>query len=148
MTVSAHTHHTFPGRFSSDKVVLMLKYQQIVEVTTFCRPAALLKRGKMKGGHTLRDEHFQLYKGLTNLNHGSFGTVPKSVMAAQIEFMTKQESCPELWFREWYQIDINRSRVAVANLIKAPGDEVVLVENASYAINALLRSYPFQVCIL
>ena len=99
----------------------------------------------MEKGHKLRDEHFQLYKGLTNLNHGSFGTVPKSVMAAQIEFMTKQESCPELWFREWYQIDINRARSSVATLIKCADEEVVLVENASYAINGLLRSFPFQV---
>lgn len=99
----------------------------------------------MNNGHKLREEYFQLYTGLTNLNHGSFGTVPKPVMTAQIEYMTKQESCPELWFREWYQVDINKARSSVAKLINSADEEVVLVENASYAINGLLRSYPFKV---
>ena len=102
----------------------------------------------MQYGHKLRDEHFQLYPGLVNLNHGSFGTVPRTVMAAQINFMAKQESCPELWFRERYQLEIINARRSIAALISAEVDDVVLVENASYAINGLLRSYPFQVRVI
>jgi len=99
----------------------------------------------MQYGHKARDQHFQLYSGLVNLNHGSFGTVPKLVMGAQMEFMRKQEQCPELWFRKGYQLDINIARVSVASLVGADLEDVVLVENASYAINGILRSFPFKV---
>eukprot|EP01032_Pedospumella_encystans_P016744 gene16744-19093_t len=98
----------------------------------------------MQYGHKAKDELFQLYSGLVNLNHGSFGTVPKSVMEAQMEFMRKQEQCPELWFRKRYQCDINTARVSVASIVGAELDDIVLVENASYAINGLLRSFPFK----
>lgn len=99
----------------------------------------------MQYGHKVKDEYFQLYAGLVNLNHGSFGTVPKMVMEAQMNFMKKQEQCPEQWFRKGYQCDINIARKSAAALVRADLDDIVLVENASYAINGLLRSFPFKV---
>ncbi len=92
-------------------------------------------------------EHFLLYKDLINLNHGSFGTVPKTVLESHIKFLTEQESCPENWFRVTYFKYINESRALIADLIKSPLENVVLVENASYAVNSVLRSYPFEVVI-
>jgi selenocysteine lyase/cysteine desulfurase len=96
-------------------------------------------------GHSLLKECFTLYDGLRNFNHGSFGTVPKVVMQAQRAFHDKQESCPELWFREWYAGDINKGRQIVAKLIAADIDDVVMVENASYAVNSIIQSFPFKV---
>ena len=96
-------------------------------------------------GHDLRKKSFLLFEGLVNLNHGSFGTVPKPVFEAQTAIALKQESCPELWFREWYQVYINESRQAAAALVKSKVEDVVLVENASYAINSVVGSFPFNV---
>ena len=96
-------------------------------------------------GHSLLSEKFALFEGLVNLNHGSFGTVPRSIIAAQAEVMMKQESCPELWFREWFQPEIVKSRHEIATLINADVQDVVLVENASYAINSIVGSYHFKV---
>ena len=95
-------------------------------------------------GHSLRP-YFRLYEKLLNFNHGSFGAVPNNVMQTQQKFLEEQESCPELWFREWYPVHLNKSRASVAKLIAADVDDVVLVENASYAVNSIINSFPFKV---
>lgn len=87
---------------------------------------------------------FLLKEGLLNFNHGSFGTVPKSVMDEHIRFLYEQEACPEVWFREKYFQYVNQSRESIASLIHARSEDVVMVENASTAVNAILRSFPFE----
>lgn len=37
--------------------------------------------------------------GFTNLNHGSFGTMPHTVFAQQIAYIRTMESRPDDWFR-------------------------------------------------
>jgi selenocysteine lyase/cysteine desulfurase len=96
-------------------------------------------------GHALKKACFYLDSDLLNLNHGSFGTVPKEVMQAQHEYHIKQESCPELWFREWYALDINAGRKSLANLINSEAEDIVFVENASYAVNSIVSSMDFKV---
>lgn len=86
-------------------------------------------------GHNLKDQHFLLTKQLINLNHGSFGTVPKLIFEKQHQILLEQESSPEDWFRYIYQTYIDKSRIAIATLIKSDLNDVVLVESASYAVN-------------
>ena len=76
----------------------------------------------------------------TNLNHGSFGAVPKEIVAKQFEYTLEQEKHPDIWFRQGYYEHINRSRNTLADLLNADIDDIVLVENASAAINCVLRS--------
>lgn len=99
-------------------------------------------------GHKLLKDHFSLRKDKVNLNHGSFGAVPKVVMTTHIANLTEQESFPEMWFREGIYKVISCSRQAIADLVNANVEEIVLVENASYAVNSILRSYPFKVEIM
>lgn len=96
-------------------------------------------------GHRLLSEHFLLQQPLIHLNHGSFGAVPKIVLDEQYAVMLEQERCPEEWFRRTYQSYVHAARQAVASLINADIEDVVLVENASYAVNSVLRSFPFKV---
>lgn len=96
-------------------------------------------------GHRLLSEHFLLQQPLIHLNHGLFGAVPKIVLDEQHALMLEQERCPEEWFRRTYQPYIHAARQAVASLINADIEDVVLVENASYAVNSVLRSFPFKV---
>jgi hypothetical protein len=41
-------------------------------------------------GHNVRDAHFLMAPGLVNLNHGSFGCVPKYVAAEQLRLFYEQ----------------------------------------------------------
>ena len=88
----------------------------------------------------LKSTHFLLAEEYINLNHGSFGTVPKAIFNKQIEYFRLQESRPDEWFRHTYYKLIDESRLAIANLINAQCEDVVLVENASTAVNAIFRS--------
>eukprot|EP01031_Cornospumella_fuschlensis_P038784 gene38784-47163_t len=95
-------------------------------------------------GHDLKKKCFLLRDDLINFNHGSFGAVPKTVMEELINLLREVESFPDLWFRDtMYKLE-DRSRELVAELIKADKEDVVMVENASYAINSVLRSFPFK----
>ena len=91
-------------------------------------------------GKDLREKYFLLAEGFYNLNHGSFGTVPRPVSLRQHEYFLEQEAYPDTWFRKSYYDYIDKSRELVAGLIHARVDDVVLVENASNAVNSILRS--------
>lgn len=95
-------------------------------------------------GHDLKKKYFYLNDSFCNLNHGSFGTVPKPVAAAQFNHFLEQEGFPDTWFRQTYYEYIKESRTAIANLVNANVDDLVLVENASSAVNSILRSIGFN----
>eukprot|EP00055_Hartaetosiga_balthica_P012775 m.63062 g.63062 ORF g.63062 m.63062 type:complete len:391 (+) comp8054_c1_seq4:344-1516(+) len=85
-------------------------------------------------------ELFLLADGYTNLNHGSFGAVPKQVFERQVELMRKQEERPDQYLRTEYFQHLKEGRVAVSNLVNCPVEQLVFVENASTAVNAALRT--------
>jgi selenocysteine lyase/cysteine desulfurase len=58
--------------------------------------------------------------------------------------MRQQEAHPDRWFRQTFYDLIDLSRLRLAELIKVPVSSLVLVENASSAVNSLLRTYPFR----
>jgi hypothetical protein len=95
-------------------------------------------------GHALKEKYFFLGQGFTNLNHGSFGTVARPVASAQRDLFLEQEALPDTWFRVSYFNYVAQSRRVLADLINATVDDVVLVENASSAVNSLLRSLNLQ----
>jgi hypothetical protein len=82
---------------------------------------------------------FLLEDGFTNMNHGSFGTVPRMIAEKQFEFVKQAESKPDFWFRNRYFEYLDISRAAVAELVNSKVEDVVLLENASSAINGILR---------
>ncbi len=110
-----------------------------------CKMSQICEKTNVEYGHKLLNAHFSLRKDKVNLNHGSFGTVPKLVMEKHFEILQEQESFPEMWFREGIYQVISRSRETIAKLVNANVEEIVLVENASYAVNSIFRSFPFQV---
>ena len=91
-------------------------------------------------GHDLKTKYFYLNESFCNLNHGSFGTVPKPVFNTQCQYFLEQESFPDTWFRQTYYEYIITARESIAQLINADQEDVVLVENASSAVNSILRS--------
>ena len=95
-------------------------------------------------GHALKAKYFNLHRNYCNLNHGSFGTIAKPVSEAQIQLCLDQESRPDRWFRETYFKHVDRARDVIAELVNANAEDIVLVENASSAINSILRTMGLQ----
>ena len=94
-------------------------------------------------GHKTKSKFYQ-NASFTNFNHGSFGAVSREVKAAQDVFFAEAEEYPDKWFRSSIYENIKKARGCVAELINSTVEDVVLVENASAAINSVLRSIPFE----
>lgn len=97
-----------------------------------------------KFGHSLLSE-FDLDPQYTNLNHGSFGCVPTAVRLAHQSLQLEQERRPDAWFRNTYISRMAAMRTQLAEYVGADVDDLVLVENASSAVNSVLASYEFKV---
>ena len=98
-------------------------------------------------GNELKCTYFQLGVEYCNLNHGSYGAVPRPVMRSQRELVEEQERYPDAWFRKKFFEYIDIARNYVADYVNAFVDDIVLVENASTAINSILRSGDLRVRI-
>lgn len=87
--------------------------------------------------------HWGLDPLVTLLNHGSFGACPRSVLAAQQVWRDRMERNPVDFFQRQLEpaLDVVRDALS-AELGCAPG-ELVFVPNATSAVNAVLRSFPF-----
>lgn len=79
----------------------------------------------------------------TPLNHGSFGTYPKSVQKRLRECQAMSEARPDNFQRYDYPVMLDRSRAAMASFLDTPVDEVVFVPNATTAINVVLHNLRF-----
>ena len=95
-------------------------------------------------GRRMREEHFLFAPTYTPLNHGSFGTYPKSVQWRFHEVQALSEARPDTFIRYQYPKMLAESRAAVAEYLKVAIDEVVFVSNATTAINVILRSLVFN----
>ena len=110
----------------------LLPFLPFLAVVTSDNPNLLL-------GHPLRDQ-FQLSPGYTNLNHGSYGLAPKPVLAEQDKVRSSIEANPDKFYRFDIWDAVNQARAAVAHYVGADAEDVVLLENASEGMNAILKS--------
>lgn len=74
------------------------------------------------------------------LNHGSFGSCPEPVMAAQSELRRHIERDPVHFFNEELEPGLEASRDAIRSLVGAHGDDLVFVRNATAGVAAVLAS--------
>lgn len=95
-------------------------------------------------GAEMRQKHFAFAEGYKPLNHGSFGTAPKSVLEYQQHLQLQSEAKPDTWIRYTYLDHLRASRSAIAPLLGAEAGEVVLVPNATTCVNTILRNLVFQ----
>lgn len=91
-------------------------------------------------GEGIRSSLFLLDEEASFTNHGSFGTVPRPVFDAQVALLRQAERHPDSWFRRQFRPLYFAACEAVANFIGASKEEVALVENATTAVNTVLRS--------
>jgi len=81
-----------------------------------------------------------LAPGLANLNHGSFGSTPSAVMAAQDAWRRRIEANPTRFMSRESRPLLREAAHKVAAELGAQGDDLVFSENAPPAANAVLRS--------
>lgn len=94
-------------------------------------------------GHEFR-AHFLFDSKWHNLNHGSFGTYPIPVRNAKRGYTKLTESCPDKFLRYQYVDLLDKARDRLAQLVNAPVDECVIVQNATSGINTVLRNLVYK----
>ena len=87
---------------------------------------------------------FLLERGTDFLNHGSFGTTPRVVLAAAQRWRLRMEANPDRFLRYLLPGALRAAAGRLARFLHAKEQEVVFVENATSGVNAVLRSLEFR----
>ncbi len=87
---------------------------------------------------------FLLDPAVTFLNHGSFGACPAEVLDAQDLWRRALERQPIRFMLDELPDRLDGARARLAAFVGADADGLVFVRNATEAVNAALRSFPFR----
>ncbi|KAF3351510.1 Protein YTP1 [Verticillium dahliae VDG2] len=90
-------------------------------------------------GKGLRDE-FCFDPEWRNMNNGSFGSTPRVIKEKQFALQLRAEAVPDLYTRYEYPAHLDAARAALAALLNAPVETIVLVANATTAVNVVLHN--------
>ncbi len=90
-------------------------------------------------GHDML-QYFMMGEGVVNLNCGSFGTVCRPAYEAEQSWYGQMEEDANTWFRGGYQPPLVNARQRMSQFVNANESDLVIIENASAGINAVLRS--------
>lgn len=78
------------------------------------------------------------------LNHGSFGSCPKPVLAAQTEWRRRLERQPIFFLVNELEGLLDSARARLAEFIGASAEDVVFVSNATAGVNTVVRSLDWR----
>jgi isopenicillin-N epimerase len=87
---------------------------------------------------------WSLRPGVTYLNHGSFGPTPKSVSAARLEWIARLESEPMDFFVRQMEGYLEQARHVLGDVFGTSGDNLLFVDNATFAMNIVAASFPLS----
>jgi isopenicillin-N epimerase len=87
---------------------------------------------------------FQLDPDVVHLNHGSYGAVPKRVADAQRAMLKQIEADPSQFMAMESRPRLREIAGQIGSYIGADADGIALVENATNAVNVVLRSLSFS----
>lgn len=90
-------------------------------------------------GRALLNE-WLIEKNLTFLNHGSFGAVPRAVLAAQTDWRVQLERQPVHFFNEILGPELRAAADRLTHFVGAPPGSLVFVANSTEGINAVSHS--------
>jgi isopenicillin-N epimerase len=83
---------------------------------------------------------FLLDPSVTFLNHGSFGACPKPVFEEYQRWQLELERQPvEFLGRRYYDL-MAEARAALGEYLNAPADDLIFADNATAAVNIVVRS--------
>lgn len=89
-------------------------------------------------------EAFALERDYRHLNHGSYGATPVAVTAAQRIWQDKLELEPSRFMDREFRPGLRAAAAALAPYIGADADGIAMVENATGAVNAVLRGLKLE----
>ena len=101
--------------------------------------AAVAPSNPPQFGHQLV-KLFAMNSTYTNLNHGSFGVVPRVVTADMYKWDALTEECPDCFYRYNARPLLSSVLNSLAQYVSADPADVVFIENASEGVNTILRS--------
>ena len=78
------------------------------------------------------------------LNHGSFGSCPRPVLAFQRALRQRMERQPITFFVRQLEALLDEARATLAGFVGADPEDLVFVTNATAGVNAVLRSLRFR----
>lgn len=81
-----------------------------------------------------------LQAGTVFLNHGSFGSCPRPVLAAQRALQARIESQPVRFFVDEFEALWDAARTHLARFVAAKPEDLVFVTDATEGVNTVLRS--------
>ncbi len=79
-----------------------------------------------------------------SVNHGSFGAVPRVVLAAQQDWQRRMEAQPSRFMRAVLPNALRHAADRLGAFIGADGNDIAFVDNATTGCNAVLRSLRLQ----
>lgn len=94
-------------------------------------------------GSAVRKE-WLLQPGISFLNHGSFGATPRLVLAAQAKWRRRMERQPVQFMTRILPGALRDAAAALAAFLGTSADRLVFVDNATTAVNTVLRSIPWR----
>ena len=78
------------------------------------------------------------------MNHGTFGATPTAVLDAQAAVRQRMEREPIAFFSRDLEGLLDEARGALGTFVGADPDDLAFVDNATTAVNAVLRWLPLQ----
>src|SRR4051812_28198699 len=85
-----------------------------------------------------------LERGVTFLNHGSFGACPVPVQQAQAHWRERLEAEPVRFFLRELEPQLDRARSRLGTFLGCDPEELAWVPNATTGVNTVLRSLKLQ----
>ncbi|KAM0789798.1 hypothetical protein ACM66B_006650 [Microbotryomycetes sp. NB124-2] len=90
-------------------------------------------------GRKLATRYFNFERGWINLNHGSYGVAPKPVLDSFRRHQDRSNAVPDQFMRFEYMKDLDKLRGRLADFVHCDTDDLVIVNNASMGVNAVMR---------
>ena len=85
---------------------------------------------------------WSLGEGITYLNHGSFGPSPRPVLAARQAWQQRLQSNPINFLNREMEGALAETRQRLGEFVGCSADDLVLVDNATFAMNIVAQSMP------
>lgn len=94
-------------------------------------------------GHNML-KYFQFEPGYVNVNHGSYGSLPKCIEDCRRYWQDRIEMCPDRFFRYELAPKLEKSVSVMAKYMNVPDcKDLAFIPNASAGVNAITRSLKF-----
>ncbi len=88
------------------------------------------------------DGQWPLDQGITYFNHGSFGPSPRPVLAARQAWQERLQTNPINFLNREMEGALAAARQRLGQFVGCSDDDLVLVDNATFAMNIVAQSFP------